>query len=49
MSDFLIALLDLCLFPFQNTSNLIIFIPTACVTIFFLFAVISRLVRGDYR
>lgn len=46
MSEFLIGLLDLCLIPFQSTSNLLVFVPTACLTISVLFLFIYRLVRS---
>lgn len=49
MSDFLLSLFEMCLIPFKNTDNLIFFIPTACLTITFLFAIISRLIRGSYK
>ena len=46
MSDFLISLLNLCLIPFQETSNILVFVPTSCLTIVFLFVVVRRLIRG---
>lgn len=46
MSEFMIALLDLCLIPFSETSNLIVFVPTACLTISFLFSIVVRLMHG---
>ena len=46
MSDFLLSLLDLCLFPFSATDNLLIFVPTACITVLFLFTVIRLLMHG---
>lgn len=49
MSDFLISLLDLCLIPFRMTSNLVIFIPTACLTVMFLLCLVSRLIHGGKR
>lgn len=49
MSDFLISLLDLCLVPFRMTSNLVIFIPTACLTVMFLVRLISCLIHGGRR
>lgn len=49
MADFCIALLDLCLVPFQHTDNILVFAPTAFLTISFLFLVVRLLVRGEYR
>lgn len=49
MSDFCIALLDLCLVPFKNADNILIFAPTAFLTISFLFLIVRLLVRGEYR
>lgn len=46
MSDFLISLLNLCLIPFRETSNILVFVPTASLTIVFLFVVVRRLVHG---
>lgn len=46
MSAFLISLLDLCVLPFKVTDNLLIFIPTACLTISFCFALIRALAHG---
>lgn len=43
MSDFMIALLNLCLWPFQNTDCLFVFVPTVCVTVTFLFSLLFRL------
>lgn len=48
MSDFVIALLDFCLIPFQASDNLIIFVPTVCFSVVACFALVSRLIRGDY-
>ncbi len=44
MADFVLSLLDLCLWPFRSTDCLFIFVPTVCLTISFLFALISRLI-----
>ena len=49
MSDFTLSLLNLCLYPFKYTDNLIFFIPTVSLTITFLFAIVSKLVRGNYK
>lgn len=46
MSDFMIALLDLCIIPFQSTDNLIVFVPTACISIVFAFCVVRLLMHG---
>lgn len=46
MTEFVVALLDLCLVPFVATSNLIVFVPTACLTILFLFSLVRRLMHG---
>lgn len=46
LSDFLISLLNLCLIPFRETSNVLIFVPTASLTVVFLFVVVRRLVHG---
>ena len=47
MSSFLLDLLDLCLFPMRNTGNLLVFVPTACFTVVFLFGVIRLLLHGE--
>ena len=47
MSDFMLDLLDFCLIPFVRTDNLMILIPTACLTVYFLFLII-RLLMGGY-
>lgn len=46
MAEFCVSLLDLILVPFQSTSNLIVFVPTAFLVIMCLFALISRLMRA---
>lgn len=48
MSDFVLALLDLCLLPFKATENLIVFVPIVSLVVSFLFALVSRLIRGRY-
>lgn len=48
MSDFVLALLDLCLIPFKATDNLIVFVPIVCLVVAMLFALVSRLIRGRY-
>ena len=46
VGDFLISLLDLCLLPFRSTDNLLVFVPTACFTVSFLFIVVRLLLHG---
>lgn len=43
MTTFLVNLLDLILLPFSWTTNIIIFIPTACMSVIFVLSVIKRL------
>ena len=46
MSDFMIELLDLVIFLFDKTDNVIIFVPTFVFFFCFTFALIRRLMRG---
>lgn len=46
MSAFFIELLNFCLIPFQSTGNLIVFVPTACISIVFCFCVVRLLMHG---
>lgn len=44
MSDFVISLLELIIIPFGSTDNLIVFVPTCCLTVVFCFQFIKRLI-----
>lgn len=43
MGDFVISLLDICIFPMKQTSNLLVFVPTVSLCICVLFLLIRRL------
>ena len=46
MSDFIVSLLNLCLVPFQSLDNALVMIPTACLSVGFLFAFIRAFLSG---
>ena len=46
MASFVLDLLNLCLFPFSCTDNLLIFVPTVSLTIVFLFCFVRLLMKG---
>ena len=48
MSSFVLDLLNLCLFPFSRTDNLLIFVPTVSLTIVFLFGFVRLLMKGGH-
>lgn len=48
MSSFVLDLLNLCLFPFSCTDNLLVFVPTVSLTIVFLFGLVHLLMKGGH-
>lgn len=46
MAEFMVDLLDFCLIPFVRTDNLLVIIPTACLTVYFLFLAVRLLMGG---
>ena len=48
MADFMVSLLNLAILPFQST-NLLVIVPAAGITVVFLFSIIRCLMHGGRR
>lgn len=46
MNDFMINLLNLCWTPFRSTDNLLVYIPTLCLTVSFVFGLVRYMIFG---
>ena len=46
VAEFMVDLLDFCLIPFIRTDSLLVVIPTACLTVYFLFLLVRLLMGG---